>query len=167
MHNTIFYYIKKKFITTAATTYKKSKQCQMLFRMKKCVPFPQANVHGNASFEELPKHPVHFISSPPTLFWTRASGQGDRVCQDAFVQGREVSMASDSTELSDTCNSPHDCAPNLRNFLLPVTVLKIHLHKELRPHMRELMNHVFLSKYHRNENILIQTLLPHPNLQPS
>lgn len=69
-------------------------------------------------------------------------------------------MASDSTELSDTCNSPHDCAPNLRNFLLPVTVLKIHLHKEPRPHMRELMNHVFLSKYHRNENILIQALLP-------
>lgn len=73
-------------------------------------------------------------------------------------------MASDSTELSDTCNSPHDCAPNLRNFLLPVTVLKIHLHKEPRPHMRELMNHVFLSKYHRNENILIQALLPNPNL---
>ena len=107
---------------------------------------------------------MHFISSRLLNQGLRTS---DRVCQDAFVQGREVSMASDSTELSDTCNSPHDCAPNLRNFLLPVTVLKIHLHKELRPHMRELMNHVFLSKYHRNENILIQTLLPHPNLQPS
>ena len=29
------------------------------------------------------------------------------------------------------------------------------------------MNHVLLSKYHRNENILIQALLPNPNLQPS
>jgi len=29
---------------------------------------------------------------------------------------------------------------------LPVTVLKIHLLKEPRPHMRELTNHVFLSK---------------------
>ena len=163
MHNTIFYYIKKKFITTAATTYKKSKQCQMLFRMKKCVPFPQANVHSNASFEELPKHPVRFISSPPTLFWTRASGQGDRVCQDAFVQGQEVSMALDRTKLSNMCNAP----PSPTETKLPVTVLKIHLHKEPRPHMRELMNHVFLSKYHRNENILIQGPPPQPHPSPS
>ena len=72
-------------------------------------------------------------------------------------------MALDRTKLSNMCNAP----PSPTETKLPVTVLKIHLHKELRPHMRELMNHVFLSKYHRNENILIQTLLPHPNLQPS
>ena len=70
-------------------------------------------------------------------------------------------MASDSTELSNTCNSP----PSPTGTKLPVTVLKIHLQKEPRPHIRELMNHVLLSKYHRNENILIQALLPNPNLQ--
>lgn len=38
-------------------------------------------------------------------------------------------MASDSTELSRHVHLM-TVPPNLRNFLLPVTVLKIHLHKE-------------------------------------
>lgn len=106
MHNTIFYYIKK-FITTAATTYKKSKQCQMLFRMKKCVPLPPGKcLQLTASFEELPKHPVHFISSPPT---SSEPGPQDKVTgfvRMLLFRDREVWMALDSTKLSNTCNAP-------------------------------------------------------------
>ena len=72
-------------------------------------------------------------------------------------------MALDRTKLSNMCNAP----PSPTETKLPVTVLKIHLHKEPRPHMRELMNHVFLSKYHRNENILIQGPPPQPHPSPA
>ena len=135
----------------------------MLFRMKRCVPRPPGKCPLSASSEQLPRPPACFISSLPSLFWTRASGQGGRVCQDAFIRGQDVSMASDRTELSDTCNTP----PPRPQPELPVTVLKIHLQKEPQPHMRELMNHVFLSKYHRNENVLIQGPPPPPQPSPS
>ena len=126
-----------------------------------CVPVPQANVHCLLHLKSCPDpqcalSAAHLPSSEP--------GPQDRVCQDALVRGQDVSMASDCTELSDTCNNPPS-RPQPEKLL--VTVLKTHQQKEPWPHTRELMNHVFLSKYHRNENLLMQGPPPPPQPSPS
>ena len=107
---------------------------------------------------------MRFISSPPTLSEPEPQEKVTGFVRMLLFRDRR-SQWPRIAQNSPTRATPPPPSPT--GTKLPVTVLKIHLQKEPRPHIRELMNHVLLSKYHRNENILIQALLPNPNLQPS
>ena len=78
---------------------------------KECIcvcPSPQANVHCLLHLNSCPD-PQCALSAAQLP--SSEPGAQDRVCQDALVWRQDVSMASDCTELSDTCNTPPSPAP--------------------------------------------------------
>ena len=129
--------------------------------MKRCVPIPQANVHCL----------LHLNSCPdPQCALSAACLPSSEPGPQDWVAGfvRTLSFGDRTSRWHRAAqNSPTRATPPWPQPELPVTVLKIHLQKEPQPHMRELMNHVFLSKYHRNENVLMQGPPPPPQPSPS
>lgn len=125
-----------------------------------CVPVPQANVHCLLHLKSCPD-PQCALSAARLP----ASEPGPQVRVAGFV--RMLSFRDRTSRWHRTAQNSQTRANPRPQPELPVTVLKIHLQKEPQPHTRELMNHVFLSKYHRNESVLIQGPPPPPQPSPS